>query len=103
MTHGETGPADVSEDELRERYRIERAKRLRAEGNAQYFETSRVHGDLDADPFVEPGFTRDPIIEEVEVVIIGAGFGGMIAAANLRKEGVDSFRMIDKAGDFGGT
>jgi cyclohexanone monooxygenase len=93
----------LSPDELREKYRLEREKRLRPEGNAQYVEPGTVLDDFDADPYVEPGFTRDPVVDEVDVVVIGAGFGGMLAAANLRKAGIDSFRMIDKAGDFGGT
>ena len=36
-------------------------------------------------------------------MIVGAGFGGMLAAANLRTLGDATFRIIDKAGDFGGT
>ena len=90
-------------EESREKYRIERDKRLRPEGRSQYSDLTGQYASFDADPFVEPGFTRDARTEEVEVVIIGAGFGGMLAAANLRKQGIDSFRIIDKAGDFGGT
>ena len=45
---------------------------------------------------------RDAIEEEVEVVIIGGGFGGM-SAARLHDAGVTDFRIIEKGGDFGGT
>jgi cyclohexanone monooxygenase len=90
-------------EELRERYRAEREKRLRPEGNAQYVEPSAVDEELDRDPFVEPGFSRDPVESEVEVVVVGAGFGGILASAFLRSAGVDDIRIIDKAGDFGGT
>jgi thioredoxin reductase len=93
----------LSEEQLRDRYRIEREKRLREDGIHQYLELDAVFKDIDADPYAEPGFTRDSIAQDVEVVIVGGGFGGMLAAANLRKEGVDSIRIIDKAGDFGGT
>src|SRR5207302_5063110 len=55
------------------------------------------------DPYVEPGFTRAPLDDEIEVLIIGGGFGGQIAAAKLRQGGVDDFRIVEKAGDFGGT
>ena len=103
MAHNNAGAAQLSEEHLRDRYRIEREKRLRKDGMDQYLELDAVFKDIDADPYVEPGFTRDPIVEEVEVVIVGGGFGGMLAAANLRKEGVSSIRIIDKAGDFGGT
>ena len=88
---------------LREKYRIEREKRLRPEGIGQYKELAGTYEQFDHDPFVEPGFTRDAVTEDVEVVIVGAGFGGMLAAINLAKQGVTDIRIIDKAGDFGGT
>jgi cyclohexanone monooxygenase len=55
------------------------------------------------DPYVEPGFTRAPLTDEVEVVLIGGGFGGLLTGARLREAGVESIRVIDSAGDFGGT
>ena len=55
------------------------------------------------DPYVEPGFTRAPLDDEVEVVVIGGGFGGLLAGARLREAGVDDIRIIEKGGDFGGT
>ena len=85
-------PADFGFDPnpLRDKYRRERAKRIRADGNDQYRE---VTGDfvryLD-DPYVEPGFTRDPLSDDVEVAIIGGGFGGLLAGARLREAGVDA-------------
>ena len=89
--------------ESREIYEREKNKRLRKEGRAQYSDLTGEYASFDADPYADPNFTRDARTEEVEVVIIGAGFGGMLAAANLRKQGIDSFRIIEKAGDFGGT
>ena len=103
MTHGNAGAAHLSPDELRERYRIEREKRLRPDGNAQYVDFSGVYKDFDRDPYVEPGFARSPVVEEVEVVIVGGGFGGMLTGASLHRAGIDSFRIIEKGGDFGGT
>ena len=35
--------------------------------------------------------------------MIGGGFGGLLAGARLRDAGVQSIRMIEKGGDFGGT
>lgn len=90
-------------EEAREKYAIEKEKRLRKEGRAQYHDFSGKFADFDQDPYADPDFTRPSRDEEVEVVVVGAGFGGMMAAANLRKEGIDSFRIIEKAGDFGGT
>ena len=87
---------------LREKYRIERDKRLRADGNAQYKE---IAGDLsryDVDPYVEPQ-TREPLTDDIDVVVIGGGFGGLLAGARLREAGVQQIRIIEKGGDFGGT
>ena len=50
-----------------------------------------------------PGFTRAPLNDEVEVIVIGGGFGGLLAAARLREAGVEDIRIIEKGGDFGGT
>jgi cation diffusion facilitator CzcD-associated flavoprotein CzcO len=93
----------MSPEEIRERYRQEREKRLRSDGVAQYRELKGVYEDFDKDPYVEPGFTRDAIVEETEVAIIGAGLAGMMTAGKLVQKGVRNIRIIDKAGDFGGT
>ena len=44
-----------------------------------------------------------PLTDEVDVAIIGAGFGGLLTGARLRELGVQSIRLIDKAADVGGT
>src|SRR3546814_4752698 len=46
---------------------------------------------------------RDPISEEIDAVVLGAGWGGIMAAYHLTKAGVSNFRNIDTAGDFGGV
>src|ERR1700722_16260524 len=94
---------DFDPDTLRAKYREERDKRLRLDGNEQYVE---VQGDFSRyvdDPYVDPGFTREPLTDEVGVLIIGGGFGGLLAAARLREAGIDDLRIIEKGGDFGGT
>src|SRR5271168_361642 len=90
-------------DALREKYRQERDRRLRPDANDQYVE---VKGDFSRyvdDPYVDPGFTRAPLTDEVEVAVIGGGFGGLLAGARLREAGVRDIRVIEKGGDFGGT
>ena len=37
------------------------------------------------------------------MLIVGGGFGGMLAAVRLQEVGITSFRIVEKAGDFGGT
>ncbi len=101
MTEQESDQAAMAE--ARERYRQERAKRLRSEGQAQYRELKGDYAEFDRDPFAEPGFTRDALTEECEVVVVGGGFAGMLTAINLKARGIDDIRIVDKAGDFGGT
>ncbi len=88
---------------LRERYLAERDKRLRAEGNEQYQEIKGQFAHYLEDPYVPAGFTREPLTDEVEVAVIGGGFGGLLAGARLREAGVQDIRLIEKGGDFGGT
>ena len=94
---------DFDPDALREKYREERDKRVRADGNDQYIEVTGDFSHYVDDPYVEPGFVRDPLLEEVEVVVIGGGFGGMLAAARLKDAGIHDVRIIEKGGGFGGT
>jgi cyclohexanone monooxygenase len=94
---------DFDPAELRRKYREERDRRLRPDANEQYVEVKGDFRHYVDDPYVEPGFTRDPIVEDVEVLVVGGGFGGLMIGAHLRRAGVESLRIIEKAGDFGGT
>lgn len=102
------GPPVASElgfdpDELRAKYRAERDKRLRSEGPGQFIAPTGDFRHLTDDPYVEPGFTREALADEVEVLIVGGGFAGLSAGAELRKRGIDGIRFVEKGGDFGGT
>jgi cyclohexanone monooxygenase len=90
-------------DALREKYRFERDKRLRADGNDQYVEVKGRFAHFLDDPYAAPGLTRAALADEVAVAVLGGGFGGLLAGARLRQAGVESIRMIDAACDFGGT
>jgi len=93
----------VDTDALRRKYEAERQKRVRADGNAQYVATTGHHAHYLDDPYVEPGFRREPITRNMDVLVVGGGFGGLLAAARLRAAGYDDLCIIEKAGDFGGT
>ena len=89
-------------DALRDKYRAERDKRVRPDGNDQYLEvTGRLAHFVD-DPHISAA-ERPRLTDAVDVVVIGAGFGGLIAGARLTQQGVESLRIIEKGGDFGGT
>ena len=84
-------------DEVRTRYAAERARRVRDDRDAQY-------GYLDdaPDPWNER-VERAPLTDVVDVAVVGAGLSGLTTAATLKKEGVERVRLIDRAGDVGGT
>jgi hypothetical protein len=89
---------------LKEKYLAERDKRLaRGQGVEQYTLLDGKLSHFLKDPWVEPGFEREPIEEETEVVIVGGGYGAQVVAVRLIEVGVRNFRIIEKAGDFGGT
>ena len=97
-----TGAVQFDPDALRRKYQEERDKRLRVEGNEQYIEVAGSFARYLEDPYVEP-LDRDALTDESDVVIIGGGFGGLLAGARLREAGIDDIRIIEKGGDFGGT
>jgi cation diffusion facilitator CzcD-associated flavoprotein CzcO len=97
------GEIDFDPDQLREKYRQERDRRIPKTSQNQWVEVKGDFAHYVDDPYVTPGFTRDALTEDVEVLIVGGGFGGLIMGANLRKAGVENIRIIEKAGDFGGT
>jgi cation diffusion facilitator CzcD-associated flavoprotein CzcO len=55
-----------------------------------------------ADPFT-PFTDREPVSDDPDVVIVGGGIAGILAAAHLRKAGIDRIRIVDQAGGMGGT
>ncbi|HEY2069449.1 MAG TPA: NAD(P)/FAD-dependent oxidoreductase, partial [Rhizomicrobium sp.] len=87
---------------LKARYRAERDKRVRTDGNEQYVEIKGQFAHYLEDPYVKP-VTRATLNDEVEVLVVGGGFGGMLAAARLREAGINDIRIVEKGGDFGGT
>ncbi|MDC6459674.1 FAD-binding protein [Luminiphilus sp.] len=85
-------------DALREKYRKERDKRIRSDGNEQYTEVTGDFSHYVDDPYVDPGFERSAVECTVEVLIIGGGFGGMLAAARLRDQGINNLMIVEKGG-----
>ncbi|WAC54039.1 flavin-containing monooxygenase [Gordonia sp. SL306] len=87
---------------VREKYAYERAKRLRSDAVGQFIEVTAEFSHYADDPYTE-FVERDPVDDEVQVLVIGAGLGSLIAAVRLREAGFDDIRIVDKAGDVGGT
>jgi cation diffusion facilitator CzcD-associated flavoprotein CzcO len=95
-------PLPIDKEAMRAKYLAERDKRLRDDGNEQYVEPVGQFAHYLEDPYVEP-FEREPLFDEVTVAFIGGGFSGLVTGAALKQAGIDDVRIIEKAGDFGGT
>jgi cyclohexanone monooxygenase len=95
---------DFDPGALRQKYRFERDKRIRSDGEDQYIEAAEEFSHYaDNDPYADPDFERDSLDIDIDVAVIGAGFSGLMAAARLDEQGVKNFRIIESGGDFGGT
>ncbi len=87
---------------LRAKYREERDKRIRSDGNEQYVQpTGRFAHFLD-DPYIAP-VPREPRFDDVTVAIIGGGFAGLCTGARLKQAGISDVSIIEGGGDVGGA
>lgn len=98
-----TLPDDIDIDAIRARYRQERDRRLRSD-RAQQFRAAvgELRDYHEHDPYCAPQ-SRSAVAEDCDVVVLGAGFAGLLAAARLAEVGVRNLRIIDMAADFGGV
>jgi len=92
----------VDTEFLRRKYKEERDKRIRNDGNEQYIEITERFGHYQDDPYT-PLVEREPVLRDAEVVIIGGGFAGLTAGARLRDVGVEDITIIEGGGDVGGV
>src|SRR6201996_5263658 len=84
------------------KYRAERDKRLRADGNAQYTRLEKQSHVTATDPYT-PFKERAPKTDHVTFAFIGGGFAGLVTGARLAEAGITDVRIVEKGGDFGGT
>jgi cyclohexanone monooxygenase len=94
---------DIDIDTLKVKYRQERDKRVREDHENQYLEVAdEFAGYYETDPWSAP-IERDAIHDEIDLAILGGGFAGLVAGARAREQGIESLRIIEMGGDFGGT
>jgi len=88
---------------VRAKYLAERDKRL-VPGRADIrdLKTDEHFARYRDDPFT-PVVERDPVADDVDVVIVGGGIAGILAGVQLRKAGIERIRIVDQAGGIGGT
>lgn len=94
---------DVDVPSLKERYRQERQRRLRSDGQRQYATPVEHPEAVDYSDPHQPRVPRDSVKDTVDVVILGGGWAGILAGYHLRQAGVTDFKIVEQAGDFGGV
>ena len=92
----------LDREALRLKYRLERDKRLRDDGNDQYIQPTGRFAHLLEDPYTQ-WVDRDPLFDEVTVAVIGGGFSGLVTGARLKQAGINDVRVIEGGGDVGGA
>ena len=65
----------IDKDAIRERYRVERDKRLRSDGNDQYTRIAGLFDEYLEDPYT-PVTPRAPKTDHVTFAFVGGGFAG---------------------------
>ncbi|WP_156842116.1 flavin-containing monooxygenase [Novosphingobium aquimarinum] len=99
-----TLPSHDAASETLRKYQEERDKRLDPRIDRSYAETKgKYRSFVDVDPNAGERIERAAIATEVDVAIVGGGFGGILAAARLKEAGVTDVMIVEKASDFGGT
>jgi len=94
---------DFDPDAVNAKYLAERDKRLVPHrADIRDLRTDQFFAHYRDDPFT-PYSERDPIVDDVDVVIVGGGIAGVLAGAHLRQAGIGRIRIVDQAGGIGGT
>ena len=75
---------------------------MRPDGLGQYRHLPADSAIMPYDPYTER-VERPPLTGHVDALVIGAGLGGLQTAIRLRQAGLERIRLIDDAGDIGGT
>jgi len=96
----EQKPGDVFNDEQQAKYR--EFKQARA-GAADYMSMEGEFSRYLDDVYSEAPVEREALTDECEVLVIGAGFAGLMLWHKLRDAGFEDVRFCEKGGDVGGT
>ncbi|GGC88043.1 flavin-containing monooxygenase [Chelatococcus reniformis] len=104
-----TYPQDIQDlgfdpEAVRAKYASERDRRVRREGAEQYIEAAGAFARYgDDDPHARGEDMREPQKEDIEVLVVGGGFSGLMVSAELRKHGIEDVWIVEAGSDFGGT
>jgi cyclohexanone monooxygenase len=93
-------PGAVFNAEEQAKYRaFKEARRGAADYMAMEGEFAKYLDDVYSAPPVE----REPLSDECEILVVGAGFAGLLLWYRLREAGLHDVRFCEKGGDVGGT
>ena len=90
-------------DALRDKYRHERDKRVREDGNEQYTEVAGDFSNFVDDPYIETRLDREPLTDDTDVIVDRRRLRRAAHRRTAARGGVQDIRLIEKGGDFGGT
>ena len=93
-------PGAVFDAEEQARYREYNKAR---QGAADYIAMEGEFARYLADVYSAPPIERDPLTDDCEVLVIGAGFASLLMWYKMRAAGFLDVRVCEKGGDVGGT
>ena len=73
------------------------------QGAADYMAMEGDFSKYLEDVYSEPPVERETLSDECEILVIGAGFAGLLLWHKLREAGFEDVRFCEKGGDVGGT
>ncbi|MBR7825670.1 NAD(P)/FAD-dependent oxidoreductase [Actinospica sp. MGRD01-02] len=93
---------EIDLEAIRAKYAFERDRRERGDAGKLYRRATGELAKYGVDPHT-PVAAREAVNDHVEVLVIGGGIAGLSVAARLRESGIESLRIVEEGGDFGGT
>jgi len=72
-------------------------------GAAEYIALEGEFAKYLADVYSAPPVEREALADECDILVVGAGFGGLLLWYKLRDAGFKDVRFCEKGGDVGGT
>lgn len=96
----ELPPGATFNAEEQAKYRAFNEKRA---GAADYMAMEGAFAKYLDDVYSAPPVAREPLTDECEILVVGAGFAGLLLWHKLQQAGFTDVRFCEKGGDVGGT